>query len=275
MKRIFSLISIITAMALLLAGCKAESAKITSISDLEGKIIATQAVVMPEDEFKAMLTSMFGVTFGEILFFDNGGAAVAAVRSNKADAMLAGGPYLEYLTMRDSSFDALLTEIAENTFHFALRADDTEFRDEINALINAMLADGTLDELKEIYVTGLKPEMQLTGKVMPRFDGAPVYRIGLSGEVPPFDYAAADGSPAGFCAELLALLSEALEVNFEILIMPNESKFMALAAGTIDMFYNHAIGVDLETANRNLQERNITLTESYASFDTLGFLILK
>lgn len=278
MKKITIIICILMAAVILLAGCSGEqTAKITELSDLEGKIVAVLSTPQDPEMMKAVLEQMAGVSLAEVKFFDTYSGALAALKSNQADAVAVVGPMTDYYLSRNDDINALHVEpVGVTSIHMALRADDTELRDRVNAALNEMKNEGTLARLEQEYITDLKPEMQYEGKEMPFFEGAETLIMGLSGDSPPLDYAAADGKPAGYNAELLTLLSEKLQMNIETSVMPTESKFPALAAGRIDMFFFHATNADIEMTQKTM-EANLSamLTEPYYSFSGSAFLVLK
>ena len=277
MKRIVKITCVLFVAVLLLAGCSGNSAKITELADLEGKIVAAMSSPQDPEILRAVLEQRTDVKFKEMLFYDTVSAAVAALKSGKADAVLVFGPMRDFYISRDDGLTAVdLPSSGKTTLHMALRASDAELRDRIDAALLSMRNDGTLASLEKEFVADLTPDKQLTGKDMPKFDGAPKLTVGLSGETPPVDYVAADGKPAGYNVELLALLSEALQVNFELNVMPMESKFPALASNKIDLFFLHAVNANIEMTIKTLEANNsATITEPYYEYDVTGYLVLK
>jgi len=140
-----------------------------------------------------------------------------------------------------------------------------------------MEKDGTMAELEREWITELTPDKHLVGADMPRFEGAPTYIVGVLGDVPPIDYIAADGRPVGYSAELLSLVSEALGVNFEVIVLPAESKYPALNSGRIDMSFLHFLPeVEVDFMNNAASEAaRYIFTVPYYSFTEKGFLVLK
>ncbi|MDR0443182.1 MAG: transporter substrate-binding domain-containing protein [Treponema sp.] len=276
--RALGLLMILTVAAgAVFAGGGKETAKITKLADLEGKVVAF--VSSPQDPamIRAFAEMQINVKFKDMFLYETSAAAIAAVKSNKVDAFL--GPRIT-LYFYDSRNKDLMTldaiPVGTTSMHMALRAADTELRDNINAALISMKNDGTLARLEREFISNLTPDRQLAGKDMPRFAGAPTLTVGLSGDLPPADYVAANGRPAGYNTELLALLSEKLQVNFEINVMPLESKFPALASGRIDIFFFQASNPDMEFTRRTMERNNnITLTEAYYEFADWGYLIRK
>jgi ABC-type amino acid transport substrate-binding protein len=263
---------------MLTAGCSGgQTAKITQLSDLEGKIVAT--IQTPQDPavMRAFVQQQAGAEFEDMLFFESLSAAVAALKGNQADAIFFVGPSLDFYVSRDAELTTLsLDPVGKATLHMALRADDTELLTSINAALAGMKDDGTLARLEKEFITDLTADAQLAGREMPRFDDAPTLTVGLAGDMPPVDYVAADGNPGGYNVEMLALLGEKLKVNFEISVMPLESKFPALATGKIDVFFLHPVNDDVAMLRKDMEaNNNATLTESYFEFSDIGFFVMK
>ncbi len=277
MKRIVSIVAVVFAVFMLGACAGGQQGKITKPSDLEGKVIATLSTPLPPELFQATTEREVGVKFAEMLFFETTSAAVAALKSGQADAMFSMDFCLDFYTAMDDSLGSFpFTTSMSNatTSHMALRAEDAELLSSINAAIAEMREDGTLARLEEEYIKDYSKMFE--GREMPRFEGARTIMAGVSGDVAPLDYVAADGKPGGYNVELLALLSEKLQANIEISVSPMASKFPALAAKRIDLFFFHAQNKDLDmTTSTMAQNPGIALTEPYYEMTGYGFLVMK
>lgn len=278
MKHTVRIIAILLVTAVIFEGCVSSSGgKITKLEDLEGKTVAFMSIPIPAESTKTDVEEKAGVTLKEVAYYDSFQAAVSALKSGKADAVMAQRPVSDYYVARDDTLAAIPLDVTEGaTYHMAVRAEDTELLGEINAALASFAEDGTLDALAQEFITDLTPEKQLEGRPLQYFDDAPTLYVGLSGDNPPIDYIAADGQPAGYNVELLALLGEALRVNFEISVTPLETKFAALASKKIDIFFIHPVvnnmngSTTLITANKN-----IALSEAYCESESNMLLVLK
>ena len=72
-----------------------------------------------------------------------------------------------------------------------------EVYDILNNAIVEMKADGTLDSLIENELKAYI-ESDPLAKDLPHFDGARTIKIGVTGDLPPMDFVAANGKTAGF-----------------------------------------------------------------------------
>lgn len=112
-------------------------------------------------------------------------------------------------------------------FAFMTTEDRAALRDELDAALTEMKDDGTLDALVKAYITdavNTEPEsVAFTQK-----DGETV-KVAVTGALPPMDYVAADGTPAGFNTALLAELGKRLNKNFELVVVDSVGRATALA----------------------------------------------
>ena len=120
-------------------------------------------------------------------------------------------------------------------FSFMTTEANTALRDEIDAALTEMKADGALDALIQTYITdatAAEPEPA----AFTRTDGKTV-RVAITGALPPLDYISPDGTPAGFNTALLAELGRRLNVNFELVQVDSLGRAAALASGQVDLVF--------------------------------------
>jgi len=142
------------------------------------------------------------------------------------------------LSKNPNSFASLLFEgILSNDFSFLLLEENTALRDEFNTAISGMKADGTLDRLTREQIDDLLDGGEIKAEPMPVIDGAETVRIAVTGALPPMDYVAADGTPAGFNTAVLAEISRRINKNIELLVVDSIGRAAALASGTVDAVF--------------------------------------
>ena len=142
------------------------------------------------------------------------------------------------LSKNPNSFASLLFEgILSNDFSFLLLEENTALRDEFNTAISGMKADGTLDRLTREQIDDLLDGGEIKAEPMPVIDGAETVRVAVTGALPPMDYVAADGTPAGFNTAVLAEISTRIGKNIELLVVDSIGRAAALASGTVDAVF--------------------------------------
>lgn len=131
----------------------------------------------------------------------------------------------------------VLKGFLSNDFAFMFMEDKTALRDEFSAAISAMREDGTLDALAETYIKGVNAGNEPEAIAMPAIEGAETVKVAVTGSLPPMDYVAADGTPAGYNTAVLAEISARINKNIELVQVDSLGRAAALASGTVDAVF--------------------------------------
>ena len=138
-----------------------------------------------------------------------------------------------------------------------------------------MNEDDTLLLLKAKYIDyakdDLKPVAQHSAAItFEKFPDAETVKIAITGDMPPLDYIAADGSAAGFNTALIAEIAKRLKVNVELVSINAGARAAALSSGRADgvfwFWHNNSVDGSLDTPE------GIALTEPYYSYDTYIYI---
>lgn len=122
-------------------------------------------------------------------------------------------------------------------FAFGFRKEDGDaLRVKFNEALQAMKADSTLVGLQTKYIAN--PGANAPEKVtFEKFDGAETIKVAVTGDLPPIDYVAADGTPAGFNTAILAEIGRRLKVNVELLNVESAARAAALSSKRADVVF--------------------------------------
>ena len=162
----------------------------------------------------------------------------------------------------------------ETKFSMMTMDSNKEVFDILNNAIVEMKADGTLDSLIENELKSYI-NSDSEAKDLPKFDGARTIKIGVTGDVPPMDFVAANGKAAGFNIALLTEIANRAQVNIEIVQIESGARPMALSSGKVDVVFWTKNVTCLEHNESWAEKVEGTLvTESYFS-DYVGLLKLK
>ncbi len=276
-KKICMAISLLLAVVIF-SGCSSQVIKITAYSDLNEKIVAQPASPIPAQNFKAAVEERYTIALKDFKFFDTSSSAVAALKSGQVDAVMLPDFSAEFFEKQNSDLLAIFPPITEtkNTVHFSYLGDKAEFGAALDAAIDELTADGTLDALKKKYTTDLKDPSSIAGAEIPKIDGAATIIVGVSGDIPPIDYIAANGKSVGYSIEVLTLLSKKLNVNFEIKQISNEAKFTALVSGKVDLIFFQVLNKNLDSENTIKSVfPNVVFSKPYLIFDRAAMLVKK
>lgn len=127
--------------------------------------------------------------------------------------------------------------ILSNDFAFMMMEGNEALRDEFNAAIAEIKADGTLDQLAADHIDAAIAGKEIVSVEMPKIDGAKTVKMAITGSLLPMDYIAPDGTPAGFNTALLAEISKRIGKNIELVQVDSLGRAAALASGTVDAVF--------------------------------------
>ena len=157
----------------------------------------------------------------------------------------------------DNFYSALMTDtFSTQDYSFMLMEGRETLRDEMNTAIAAIKADGTLDQLVADYIDAAIAGKDIAPVEMPKIDGADTVKVAITGSLPPMDYIAPDGTPAGFNTALLAEISRRINKNIELIQVDSMGRSAALASGAVDTAFwtrtNNASNILAELTSEEL-----------------------
>lgn len=164
--------------------------------------------------------------------------ALMLLGSDRVDAICMFYDTVRYLAALDESMVAF-PGIPDNTFHMIAKDTQADLIAQIDEALAAIEAEGILETLRQTQIEDIIAGAEPTATEIPVTEGAPTYRVGVSGDLPPMDYTTAAGTPAGYNTALLAELATRMGVNFELVTLESGARFLALETGTIDLFFWH------------------------------------
>ena len=157
---------------------------------------------------------------------------------------------------RNTFAEIALNGVLGNNFAFLMMESNAALRDEFNAAIEAMKADGTLDRLVKEQIKDLISGGEIAPIELPKIDGAETVKVAVTGALPPMDYVAADGTPAGFNTAVLAEIGNRTGKNIEIVVVDSLGRAAALASDTVDaVFWTRTSSSGQELADMTDDER--------------------
>ncbi|MBR3018480.1 MAG: transporter substrate-binding domain-containing protein [Clostridia bacterium] len=127
--------------------------------------------------------------------------------------------------------------LAGYDYSFLLRDDSVGLRDELNAALADMKMDGTLDQLKKEHITDVIATGEIQAIELPEISGAETITVAVTGALPPMDYVAPDGTPAGFTIAVLSEISQRINRNINLVVVDSIGRSTALASGQADVVF--------------------------------------
>ncbi len=218
-----------------------------------------QAVLVPPTDENFRLETRFFGSLSEMLL-----ALDAEVIDGACVPEFVG----KYLLARLDGVQAGMVEFSNTWESYYLGFyQNKELRDRVNVALGEMKADGTLYHLREQYLTN--PAQDVEPAQFETFEGAPTLKVAVTGDLPPIDYIAEDGTPAGFNTALLSEIGKRLQVNFELVNIDSAARTISLTSGTVDVVFWYLYGQNYVITD---MDNGIQLSDPYLDLDNWFYI---
>ena len=278
MKKIFALL--ITCMLLLATGCGGGDKKASDDSN-KIKIGMITRLNASEENFAEFMKKVEDTLDVKIashkpVFFDSLSQMQMALQSGQIAEISTYQSVARYMIAKDPRYAVLKDHSLEfiDSFCFAVRADDTELKNSLNAVIREMQDDGTLDKLAKQYITDINAETEPSAVDMPLFPSAGTIKVAVTGDLPPLDYVSADGKPAGFNTAVLAEIGNRMLKNIELVDIDSGARATALESKKVDVVFWAIVPVSEIIPSDSDKPAGVALTDPYYK-DKIVHLIFK
>ncbi|MBQ7577653.1 MAG: transporter substrate-binding domain-containing protein [Synergistaceae bacterium] len=215
------------------------------------------------------LWSLMGHGHGEndeYISFEDLPSMIMALESGKVDELDLPQIVGEYIMAQNPNYKVSCVMRPENVY-FAfgfLKEKNVILWQNFNYALRLMRRNGTLQDLQAKYLYN-------PGKIEPEpvkfdlFPNAQKVKFAVTGDIPPIDYTAPDGTPAGFNAALLAEIGRLLKINIEIINVTSGAKTAALTSGRADGVFWYVVSTNKDII---LVDNDILLTsDPYYTFN--------
>ncbi|MBR4641183.1 MAG: transporter substrate-binding domain-containing protein [Selenomonadaceae bacterium] len=279
MKKIFTLLMIFS--LLLMTGCGGGEGKKPSEDASKIKLGMITRLNASEENFgefmkKVEETLDVKISSHKPVFFDNLNAMQMALQSKQIDEISTYRSVARYMIAKDPRYEVLKDHSLEfvDSFCFALRDDETELKDSLNAVIKEMQSDGTLDRLTKEYITDIKADREPPSVELPHFDSADTIKVAVTGDLPPLDFINAEGKPEGFNTAVLAEIGNRMLKNIELVNIDSGARAAALTSKQVDVVFWAIVPVSEIIPSDTDKPAGIILTEPYFK-DKIVHMIFK
>jgi len=173
-------------------------------------------------------------------FFDNLKNMQMAIDAGQVEEISLYKSVAAYLIAGNDKYEIVPNNAIEKisySFHFAVRKNDTELKAQLDKAIDEMKSDGTLDKFINDYITNVDKGNEPPKVEIPKIDGAPTLKVGITGDLPPLDFVTADNKPAGFNTAMLAEIARRINRNIEPVQIETVARAAALNANLIDVVF--------------------------------------
>lgn len=258
---------------------------ISSPAVAEVKVGFLAKLNMTQDEFRSLVISERKKTGWHLMslkhddgekfyFFDSLAEMIMALNAGKIDEAVFPKIVGDYvLNVVPDLTIASVTHVRTMalTFGFYDSEKGRSLQKEFTDALISLKKNGTLLDILKKYITEPVTDNPKGDKIQfEHFNGKTV-RVAVTGDLPPIDYVAEDGTPAGFSIAVLAEIGKILRKNIEVIDIDAGARTTALVSGRIDAVFwyetvkNSDIQIDVPG--------NVLLSEPY--YDWNMFLYLK
>ena len=217
----------------------------------------------------------------EFAFYSSMNQMIMALNAGEIDEMLLPEASAEYLLGVNPEYVIRCMIMMKDTpflFSFGFSAENKELCESFSQALVEMKRDGTLVTLQGKYILGANTavfeesaiadpaRMSVPPVVFRKFDGAREIRIAVTGDMPPIDYIAPDGSAQGFNAAILAEICGRLGLNVKLQNIESGARVAMLASGRSDavFWFEHKRGAK----DSHDAPEGVILSEPYYQFNT-------
>ncbi len=272
--KIMVLLILMLTMTTILAGCSGEeTAKIEKYSDLESKVIGVVSSPASNESLEAILSKyLIGAEPKEVVSYNNLNDQIAALLAGKIDAIPATKTEADYYVKRNSEMKIVEAKQKIKTdVVMMLRAEDQALKEDLDKSFAALRENGTLELLKDKWITNLPVSGEPSKIDVPIIDGVKTVYVGLTGAYAPLDYIGADGKPAGYNVALLKEVGKLININFEFVSIEAGARYVALETKKIDVIFSQIYNEEMSS----LFQGKYIMTNSYFTGDEICFLVRK
>ena len=140
----------------------------------------------------------------------------------------------EYFVNSSPAYSISAVSMSRPTYlAFGFLEKNTALRDTFNKVLKELKEDGTIEKLRVQYIENFSTT-GLNLIQIPKFEGSDKIKVALTGDLPPIDFVAPDGTPAGFNMALISEIAKRTKLNIEVLDTEAGARSAVLASGRAD-----------------------------------------
>ena len=201
-----------------------------------------------------------------IKFYDSLTAMQLALEAGDIMQMVLPHASAEYVLSQNQNYESILVLHADNMgLAFGFREDSKDLRDKFNEALRHMRINWILQTLEGIYTASVGISGEPEPVDFEKFKDADTIRVAVTGDLPPIDYIAADGTPMGFNTAVLSEIGSYLKKNIELVEVDAGARTAALASGRADVVFWYE--VDTSASVQNDVPEGVILSEPYYTWN--------
>ena len=224
MKKLFAVV-LLACMSLSLIACGREKVAVNGPDDLELALTGVQLGTTGD---------IYVSDFGEdhIERFNKGYEAVQALLQGKVDAVVIDDQPAKTFVAENKGLKILDEEFALEEYAIAINKENTQLKDDINAALKEIKANGTFDRIVDYYIGQEQDTPAYTKKDVDRSNGTLV--MATNAEFPPYEYREGD-KITGLDVDMMLAVCDILGMELKIEDMQFDSIIASVISGKADV----------------------------------------
>ena len=238
-KRLVLAVLVVFVVALLAGSVSAAERKIGHLSKLN--INAEELQKIADADINSGRNKVFtggGKYTATTVFYDSLTSMIMALNAGEVDEISLPEPVAEYVMNVNDGFEiASIVRTRPASLAMGFRKDDDTLRKKFNEALFSMKADGALTILRAKYIDmpGYDDPEPMKFDKFENVDTT--IKVAVTGDLPPIDFIAADGTPAGFNTAVLAEIAKRMKVNIQLVNIELGARAAALASKRADVVF--------------------------------------
>ena len=214
-------------MLILLCGCGTPKNTVHSLDELKGKKIGVQ-LKTTGDVYSSDIEN------ADVQRFNKGRDAVLALREGEIDAVMLDDAPANVFVEEFGDIRLLEEAYAEEEYGIAVNKDNTELLEKINAALDKLESDGTIDQIKNAW---LKDGVEITayeGQEKEEYANG-ILVMSTNAEFPPYESKTDDEEIVGIDVDIMKAVCDQLDMRLQVEHTAFDSIIAAVERGMADV----------------------------------------
>lgn len=213
-------------MIALLSGCGEQAVvnTVNSLDDLSGKKIGVQRKTTGD-------VYASDIEGAEVVRFNRGIDAVTALKKGVVDAVIIDDVPAEVFVEEVSGLKLLDEPFADEEYGIAVNKNNSELLENINAALEKLENDGTLDQIKDAWIMGETQTSAYEGQNKDSYANG-VMKMITNAEFPPYESMTEDGEIIGIDVDIMKAICDELDMKLEVENTAFDSVIVSVERGT-------------------------------------------
>lgn len=197
-------------MVVAVSGCGEQAVMNTvrSLDDLEGKKIGVQRKTTGD-------VYASDIEDAEVVRFNRGIDAAVALKKGVVDAVIIDDAPAKVFVKEVSGLKLLDEPFAEEEYGIAVNKNNPELLKNINAALETLENDGTLDHIKDAWILGEVEVTAYEGQNKDSYANG-VMKMITNAEFPPYENIMEDGQIVGIDVDIMKAVCDELDMKLEV-----------------------------------------------------------